>query len=144
MGWPSLWLLSLGQTRESDSPRRAKPAVTKRSEMGLGKLIPATSGAAQSPSSTAATPAPPAARPRVAVDQLVDGAGGVFAELVGAGQGCAEQAAEADGASEGFDHFTFLVVDWEKNDRKAIAGCGPATCPRRQIDAWEKLRVAWL
>jgi len=24
-GWPSLWLLSLGQTRESDSPCKAKP-----------------------------------------------------------------------------------------------------------------------
>jgi hypothetical protein len=25
LGWPSLWLLSLGQTRESDSPCKAKP-----------------------------------------------------------------------------------------------------------------------
>jgi len=34
-GWPSLWLLSLGQTRESDSPCKAKPVGrTKESVAG--------------------------------------------------------------------------------------------------------------
>ena len=56
---------------------------------------------------------------RVVVDQLVDGAGSMFAERVGAGQGGAEQAAKTDGASEGFDHFTFLVVGWEEKRQES-------------------------
>ncbi|GIZ86376.1 hypothetical protein KAM434_40710 [Aquipseudomonas alcaligenes] len=43
----------------------------------------------------------------------------MFAERVGAGQGGAEQAAKTDGASEGFDHFTFLVVGWEEKRQES-------------------------
>ena len=34
-GWPSLWLLSLGQARESDSPSRAKPESSGDSAIGV-------------------------------------------------------------------------------------------------------------
>src|SRR5690606_7656225 len=38
-GWPSLWLLSLGQTRESDSAGGPKPDVSAHSAIGLAPKL---------------------------------------------------------------------------------------------------------
>ena len=37
-GWPSLWLLSLGQARESDSPSRAKPESPGNPAIGIDSM----------------------------------------------------------------------------------------------------------
>ena len=48
-GCPSLWVLSLGQARESISPRRAKPAVKKCEQI---KRLPPTAANPNNPSKT--------------------------------------------------------------------------------------------
>ena len=48
-GCPSLWVLSLGQARESISPRRAKPAVKKCEQI---KRLPPTAANPNTPSNT--------------------------------------------------------------------------------------------